>query len=45
MTMNSIVSLILVLPPEQIQEPVLQFCEAVGKSTNGDKRAGVRIKL
>lgn len=45
MTLNSIISLILVLSPEQIQEPVLQFCEAVGKSYSGDKRASIRIKL
>ena len=45
MTLNSIISLILVLPSEQIQEPVLQFCEAVAKSYTGDKRASTRIKL
>ncbi|VDI47041.1 translation initiation factor 3 subunit M [Mytilus galloprovincialis] len=45
MTMNSIISLVLVLPPDQIQEPVLQFCEAVAKSSSGDKRASLRIKL
>ena len=45
MTLNSIISLILVLPSEQIQEPVLQFCEAVAKSYTGDKRANTRIKL
>ena len=44
-TLNSIISLILVLPSEQIQEPVLQFCEAVAKSYTGDKRANTRIKL
>ncbi|KAK3102842.1 hypothetical protein FSP39_014346 [Pinctada imbricata] len=45
MVFNSIISLILVLPTEEMMEPVTHFCEKILKSPQGDKRAATRLKL
>ncbi|XP_069132298.1 eukaryotic translation initiation factor 3 subunit M-like [Argopecten irradians] len=45
MIFNSIISLILVLPQEEMAEPVTMFCEKVGKQQKSDKRAQNRIKV
>nr|XP_022345764.1 eukaryotic translation initiation factor 3 subunit M-like [Crassostrea virginica] len=42
---NSVISLILVLPPEEMLEPVTHFCEKVVKSPQGDRRGSLRLKL
>ena len=45
MVFNSIISLILVLPPEEMLEPVTHFCEKILKSPQGDKKAPIRLRL
>ncbi|XP_074660082.1 eukaryotic translation initiation factor 3 subunit M-like [Tubulanus polymorphus] len=42
---NSIISLILIIPPEKSENVVVSFCEKLAKSPPGDKRATVRVKL
>lgn len=45
MVFNSVISLILVLPPEEMLEPVTHFCEKVVKCPQGDRRGSLRLKL
>lgn len=45
MMFNSVTSLILVLPSEEMLEPVTHFCEKVTKCPQGDKRGSLRLKL
>ncbi|XP_062569050.1 eukaryotic translation initiation factor 3 subunit M-like [Saccostrea cucullata] len=45
MVFNSVISLILVLPPEEMLEPVTHFCEKVVKCPQGDRRGALRLKL
>ncbi|XP_033751687.1 eukaryotic translation initiation factor 3 subunit M-like isoform X2 [Pecten maximus] len=45
MIFNSIISLILALPQDEMAEPVTMFCEKVGKQQKTDKRSQNRIKV
>jgi len=45
MVFNSITSLILVLPSEEIAEPVALFCEKAGKYSKGDKKSQLKMKM
>ncbi|OWF41682.1 eukaryotic translation initiation factor 3 subunit M-like [Mizuhopecten yessoensis] len=45
MIFNSIISLILAMPPEEMAEPITMFCEKVGKQQKTDKRSQNRIKV
>lgn len=45
MVFNGIISLILVLPSAEMQEPVMTCCQKVAKSQPGDKKSSARLKI
>ncbi|KAK3593943.1 hypothetical protein CHS0354_011554 [Potamilus streckersoni] len=45
MTLNGILSLLLMVPADQSQEPITLFCQKVAKMPKGDKRASLRLKI
>ena len=42
---NGIISMMLLVPAEQAEEPVALFCQKVSKFSKGDKKANVRIRM
>ena len=45
MVFNGIISLLLVVPAQDAESVVTLFCEKVGKLPDGDKRAGLRLRM
>jgi len=45
MVLNGIISLLLVVPVAEAESAVTLFCEKVGKLPEGDKRAGLRLRM
>ncbi|KAJ8299307.1 hypothetical protein KUTeg_023367 [Tegillarca granosa] len=45
MVFNGIISLILVLPSAEMQEPVMTCCQKVAKTQPGDKKSSARLKI
>ena len=42
---NGIISMMLLVPAEQAEEPVVLFCQKVAKFVKGDKKGNIRIKM
>ena len=42
---NGIISMMLLIPSEQAEEPVSMFCQKVSKFVKGDKKGSVRIRM
>ncbi|ESO99406.1 hypothetical protein LOTGIDRAFT_158494 [Lottia gigantea] len=45
MVFNGIISLVLLLPPNEAESVVTLFCEKVGKAPSNDKRINIRLKM